>query len=203
MKRPDQTKTPPQGRRRRRMPPGQFLTKRFPVLTYGTAPVIDMESWKLRVFGLVQPELELDWPKLSKLRWETVETDFHCVTQWTCLDQTWEGVPFAEVLSLTETSPDAKFVMVHCYGGYTTNLPLDIAMNNGLFAHKQNGRPLAEGHGWPLRLVVPILYGWKSAKWVSGVELMANDAPGFWEQRGYHNDGDPWEQQRFWPELTR
>ncbi len=203
MKRPDQIKTPPKGIRRRRMPPGQFLTKKFPVLTYGTAPEVDIEAWRLKVFGLVRPELELDWLKFSSLTWTAVEADFHCVTQWTCQDQTWEGVAFSEVLSLTEPAPEAEFVMVHSYGGYSTNLPLELVMKDGLFAHKQNGRPLGEGHGWPLRLVMPSLYGWKSAKWVSGVELMANDAPGFWEQRGYHNDGDPWEEQRFWPELAR
>ena len=203
MKRPDQVKPAPKQGRGRRVPPGQFLTNKFPVLTYGSEPEIDIESWHLRVFGLVEPDLELDWAQLSRLKWETVRADFHCVTQWTAQDQTWEGIPFAEVLSLTQTSPEAEFVMVHSYGGYTTNLPLELAMNDGLFAHKQNGQPLGESHGWPLRLVVPSLYGWKSAKWVSGVELMANDVPGFWEQRGYHNNGDPWEEQRFWPELTR
>ncbi len=203
MKRPDQIKKAPELDPSSRMPPGQFLTNKFPVLTYGSEPKIDLESWRLRVFGLVDPELELDWDRFSRLEWQTVDADFHCVTQWSALDQTWEGVTLAQVLSLTNPSPKAQFVMVHCYGGYTTNLPLGLALEEGLFAHKHMGEPLGKSHGWPLRFLVPSLYGWKSAKWVSGVELIAEDAPGFWEQRGYHLNGDPWKEERFWPELTR
>ena len=203
MKRPEQIKTAPGLGPASRVPPGQYLSKKFPVLTYGGDPKIQIESWRLRVFGLVDHEVELDWEKFSRLRWETVDADFHCVTQWSALDQTWEGVSFFQVLSLTQPLPEARFVMAHCYGGYTTNLPLDVALEDGLFAHKQNGQPLGASHGWPLRLVVPSRYGWKSAKWVSGVELLAEDAPGFWEQRGYHNNADPWKEERFWPELTR
>jgi DMSO/TMAO reductase YedYZ molybdopterin-dependent catalytic subunit len=137
------------------------------------------------------------------LKWETVDADFHCVTQWSALNQTWEGVAFSQVLSLAQPDASARFVMVHCYGGYTTNLPLDLALEEGLFAHKHMGEPLGMSHGWPLRLVVPSRYGWKSAKWVNGIELIADDAPGFWELRGYHNDGDPWKEERFWPELMQ
>ena len=185
------------------MPPGQFLSGKFPVLTYGSEPKIDIESWKLRIFGLVDQEVELDWARFSNLKWETVDADFHCVTQWSALDQIWEGVPFSQVLGLAQPAADARFVMVHCYGGYTTNLPLNLALDEGLFAHKHMGEPLGKSHGWPLRFVVPSRYGWKSAKWVNGIELMAEDAPGFWELRGYHNEGDPWKEERFWPELMR
>ncbi len=203
LKRPDQAKIAPDPGLGARVPPGQFLTKRFPVLTYGPAPQIDIATWRLRVFGLVGREVELDWSQCSHLRWKSVAADFHCVTQWSCLDNTWEGVSFAEVASLAQPSPGARFVMVHCCGGYSTNLPLDLAMGEGLLAHKHNGQPLGESHGWPLRLVVPSRYGWKSAKWVNGIELMAEDAPGFWEQRGYNHNGDPWKEERFWPEFTR
>ena len=203
MKRPDQIKTAPDLGPESRVPPGQFLTNKFPVLTYGSNPKIDAKTWNLRVFGLVAREVELDWEAFSNLPWETVHADFHCVTQWSVLHQTWEGVSFAKVLSLTEPLPEAKFVMVHCYGGYSTNLPLEIAVSEALLAHKQNGEPLGESHGWPVRLIVPSRYGWKSAKWVSGIELLAEDAAGFWEQRGYNNNADPWKEERFWPELTR
>ena len=203
MKRPDQIKTAPDLDPGSRVPPGQFFTTKFPVLTYGSTPKIKIESWRLRVFGLVDHEVELDWDAFASLRWKKVDADFHCVTQWSALDQTWEGVSLAEVLSLNQPKPEARFVMVHCYGGYSANLPLAVALEEGLFAHKHNGQPLGESHGWPLRFVVPSLYGWKSAKWVNGVELLAEDAPGFWEQRGYHNNGNPWKEERFWPELTR
>jgi DMSO/TMAO reductase YedYZ molybdopterin-dependent catalytic subunit len=202
MKRPDQVKTVPNQGAGSRVPPGQFLTKKFPVLTYGPAPKIAIAEWRLRVFGLAASEVELNWEQISDLRWQVITADFHCVTQWSQLDNSWEGVSFADVVSRAQPLPGARFVMVHCHGGYSTNLPLELAMREGIFAHKHNGRPLGEGHGWPLRLVIPSRYGWKSAKWVSGIELLAEDAPGFWEQRGYNNSGDPWKEERFWPELT-
>lgn len=203
MKRPDQIKAAPALDPASRVPPGQFLSQKFPILTYGDTPKIRIEEWKLRVFGLVAREIELDWSEFSKLQWESIDADFHCVTQWSTLDQAWEGVPFAQVVSLAQPSSEARFAMVHCYGGYSTNLSLDLAIEEGLFAHKHNGEPLGESHGWPLRLIVPSRYGWKSAKWVSSVELLAEDEPGFWEKRGYNNNGNPWKEERFWPELTR
>jgi len=203
LKQPDQIKTAPDQGLGSRVPPGQFLSKKFPVLTYGSAPKVDLASWKLRVYGLVRREVELDWQQLQGLDWTIVMADFHCVTQWSSLDNTWEGVPFATVASLAQPDQEAQFVMVHCYGGYTTNLPMELAMAEGLLAHKQNGQVLGKDHGWPLRLIVPSRYGWKSAKWVKGIELIAEDAPGFWEQRGYNMNGDPWKEERFWPELTR
>ena len=203
MKRPDNIQNVTIHESGSRVPPGQFLTDKFPVLTYGSEPNVDIESWKLRIFGLVDKEIELDWAQFSSLEWETVDADFHCVTQWSALDQTWEGVSLRNVLGLVQPAAEARFVMIHSYGGYTTNLPLDLVLEEGLFAHKHMGEPLGKSHGWPLRFVVPSVYGWKSAKWVNGIELMAADAPGFWELRGYHNDGDPWKEERFWPELTR
>ena len=185
-----------------RVPPGQFLSNKFPVLTYGSTPKVDLDTWKFRVFGLVEQEVELTWDQFTKLTWTTVTADFHCVTQWSSLDNTWEGVTFPDLMALAQPKPEAKFVMAHCCGGYTTNLPLEVAMEEGLLVHKQDGEPLGEGHGWPLRLIIPSRYGWKSAKWLNGIELIAEDAPGFWEQRGYNNNADPWKEERFWPELT-
>ena len=186
----------------RDVPPGQFVTPKFPVLTFGPTPKIDLEAWAFRVFGLVEEEIELDWRRFTGLERVTVDAEFHCVTQWSRLENTWEGVAFEELMKLVRPKADARFVMVHCYGGYSTNLALDV-LDDGdvLFAYRHDGEPLASEHGGPLRLVVPKRYGWKSAKWVSGLELMAQDAPGFWEQRGYHMEGDPWKEQRFWPGL--
>jgi len=186
-----------------RVPPGQFLSEKFPILTYGSAPKVDLETWKFRIFGLVEQEVELDWEQFTNLTWTTVTEDFHCVTQWSSLDNTWEGVTFRDLIALAQPKHEAKFVMAHCFGGYSTNLPLEVAMEEGILAHKQNGEPIGEGHGWPLRLIIPSRYAWKSAKWLNGIELLAEDAPGFWEQRGYHNNGDPWKEERFWPELAR
>ena len=202
MKRPDQLKDAPVQGMGDRVPPGQFLSNKFPVLTYGSTPKVDLDTWKFRVFGLVEQEVELTWDQFTKLTWTTVTADFHCVTQWSSLDNTWEGVTFPDLMALAQPKPEAKFVMAHCFGGYTTNLPLEVAMEEGLLVHKQDGEPLGEGHGWPLRLIIPSRYGWKSAKWLNGIELIAEDAPGFWEQRGYNNNADPWKEERFWPELT-
>ena len=203
MKRPDQIKTAPDQGYGERVPPGQFVTTKFPVLTYGPEPKVDINTWTIRVFGLVEQEITLDWQQFAALPWQTLDADFHCVTQWSALDQTWEGVALSDLLELAGVSSAARFVMAHCFGDYTTNLPLDIALDEGFLAHKQAGQPIGKSHGWPLRLIVPSLYGWKSAKWVNGIELMAEDSPGFWEQRGYHNNGDPWKEERFWPELSR
>ena len=202
-KRPDQIKNAPDQGKGERVPPGQFLTTKFPVLTYGSTPKVDLATFSLRLFGLVEREVELDWKAFMALEWTAVTADFHCVTQWSQLDNTWEGVTLATVAELVSPKPQAKFIMAHCYGGYTTNLPLDLALEEGILAHKQEGKELGEGHGWPLRLIIPSRYGWKSAKWVNGIEFMAEDTPGFWEQRGYNNNADPWKEERFWPELTR
>ena len=204
MKRPDhQIKNAPDLGPESRVPPGQFLTNKFPVLTYGPTPKVKLETWKFKVFGLVEQPLELDWEGFNQLPWTAITADFHCVTQWSALDNTWEGVRLDHLLSLAIPLAQANFVMAHCEGGYTTNLPLDLSLDEGFLAHKQNGKPLEKGHGWPLRLIIPSRYGWKSAKWLNGIELMAEDKPGFWEERGYNNNADPWKEERFWPELTK
>ena len=203
LKRPDQIKEAPNLGPESRVPPGQFLTTKFPELTYGSAPKVDLSTWIFRVFGSVNQEIELDWESFSNLGWTTIGADFHCVTQWSSLDQTWDGVPFSQLMEMARPKSEAKFIMAHCFGGYTTNLPLDMALEEGFLAHKHGGEPLGQGHGWPLRLIVPSRYGWKSAKWINGIELMNEDKPGFWEERGYNNDADPWKEERFWPELTK
>ena len=203
MKRPDQIKNAPDLGPESRVPPGQFLTNKFPVLTYGPTPKVKLETWKFKVFGLVEQPLELNWEGFNQLPWTAITADFHCVTQWSALDNTWEGVRLDHLLSLAKPLAQANFVMAHCEGGYTTNLPLDLSLDEGFLAHKQDGKPLEKGHGWPLRLIIPSRYGWKSAKWLNGIELMAEDKPGFWEERGYNNNADPWKEERFWPELTK
>ncbi len=181
------------------VPGGQFVTEKFPVLTIGDTPKIDLKEWRFRVFGLVEQELVLTWEEFTALPQTVMNRDFHCVTQWSKLNNLWVGVQFGEVLRRVKPKPEARYVMVHCYGGYTTNLPLDVLKEDDvMFAHQHEGMPLEEAHGGPLRLVVPSRYGWKSAKWVNGLEFMAKNRPGFWEERGYHMNGDPWKEERFW-----
>ena len=185
------------------VPPGQFVTEKFPVLTFGRIPEIDMDTWRFTVSGLVEQGFTLDWEQFMDLPKTTVQAPFHCVTQWSRLENTWEGVSFQEVMGLITVRPEAKYVMVHCYGGHSTNLPLSVATDDHvLFAYRHDGEPLATEHGAPLRIVVPKRYGWKSAKWVNGVEFMDQDSPGFWEKRGYHMNGDPLKEERFWRELS-
>ena len=184
-------------------PPGQFVTEKFPVLTYGETPTIDLKTWRFRIFGLVEEEVTLRWEEFMRLPQTAVTADFHCVTQWSRLDNLWEGVAFKEVVRLARVKPEAMYVTIHCYGSYTTNLPLDVLMEDDvLLAHRHDGKPLALEHGGPLRLVVPKKYAWKSAKWVNGLELMAQDRAGFWEQLGYNNNADPWKEERFWDNLA-
>jgi DMSO/TMAO reductase YedYZ molybdopterin-dependent catalytic subunit len=181
-----------------RMPPGQKRVEDFPVLDLGVLPSLAADAWRVRVHGLVANELNLDLPALLALPQVTAVSDFHCVTQWSRLDLDWEGVPAATLLALSEPLPDARHVTLHGADGYTTNLPL-AALSDGdvLLAHRVLGQPLSREHGGPLRLVVPKRYGWKSAKWLVAVELHAQDRPGFWEVRGYHNEADPWREQRY------
>ena len=191
-----------QDRKGREAPPGQYVTDKFPVLTFGPTPAIDMDKWRFRMFGLVESDVTLDWTQFTGLKRTTVDAEFHCVTQWSRLENTWEGVAFNEVMTLVAPRPEARYVMVHCYGGYTTNLALDVLVDTDvLFAYRHDLAPLEAAHGGPLRLVVPKRYGWKSAKWVNGLEFMAEEKPGFWEVRGYHMEGEPWKEQRFWDTL--
>ena len=180
-------------------PPGQFVTEKFPVLTFGPTPRIPTADWRFKVFGLVEEELTLDWEQFNGLPQVTLDAEFHCVTQWSKLQNTWQGILFTDLMKIINPNPEARYVMAHCYGGYTANVALDVLLDDDvLFAHSHDGKPLAPEHGGPMRLVVPKRYGWKSAKWVNGLEFMAQDAPGFWEMRGYHMEGDPWKEERFW-----
>lgn len=181
-----------------RIPPGQVLTKKWPVLHYGDVPQIDLQQWRFRIFGLVDQEVTLTYPEFMRLPRTKVTCDIHCVTRWSRLDNEFEGVLARDVLRLARLKPEARYAMIHAEGGFTTNLPLaDLMRDDVLFAFRCNGEDLTPEHGWPLRLVVPHLYFWKSAKWVTGIELMAEDKPGFWEQQGYHMYGDPWKEQRY------
>ncbi len=181
-----------------RVPPGQSLTAKFPVLTYGRTPKVKTEDWRLRVRGLVEREIELDWEAFQALPQQSQTVDIHCVTRWSKLDTTWRGVPFEEILNLAGPKPEADHVMMHCYGGYTTNMRLDEMLEaDVMVAHEYEGQPLAREHGGPVRVLVPKLYFWKSAKWIESFELMRGNRPGFWETHGYHMHGDPWTEERF------
>lgn len=183
-----------------RVPPGQRVTNGFPVLTYGPTPSVDLSTWRLRVTGLVAEERTWTWDQLMELPQSEIQCDIHCVTTWSKLDTTWRGVRFSDLMREIEVKPEARFVMQHCYGGYTTNLPLEAMREDEvLLAHTFNGDPLPPEHGGPLRMVVPKFYFWKSAKWLNGLEFMAEDRLGFWEMNGYHNDADPWKEERYAP----
>ena len=182
----------------RRLPPGQSLTLKWPVLHEGPVPRFDPRAWDFRVTGLVEKPVRLTWEEFTRLPMKEVTADMHCVTRWSRFDVRWEGVPFSEVMKLVTLKPGAKYVMIHADTEYTTNVPLaDLMRPTTLFALKENDEPLPPEHGYPVRLVVPNLYAWKSAKWVRGLEFMAEDAPGFWEQNGYHIYGDPFKEQRY------
>ena len=181
-----------------RVPPGQYVTEKWPVLTYGPEPHVDPSEWRLRLSGLVEEELAWTWEEFQALPRVRVTADFHCVTRFSTLDNAWEGVATRELLRRARVRPEASHVLVHCHGGYTTNLPLeDFLSERALVADTWRGQPLAVEHGGPARLVVPHLYAWKSAKWVSGFELLDADRRGFWEENGYHTYGDPWREERF------
>jgi DMSO/TMAO reductase YedYZ molybdopterin-dependent catalytic subunit len=187
----------PDTRRTDRLPPRQALTKKWPVLHAGPTPTFDRAHWTFHVFGCVRKPWQCTYDELLALPHVRVHADMHCVTRWSKLDNFWEGVPTRAVLSHVEVRPTAKFVMVHCEHGFTTNLPLDEFLHEDcVFARKHNGQDLKPDHGYPLRLVVPRLYAWKSAKWVRGIELLDADRAGFWESwehGGYHMLGDPWQ----------
>jgi DMSO/TMAO reductase YedYZ molybdopterin-dependent catalytic subunit len=179
-----------------RVPPGQYVTHDFPVLSAGPTPDISLDQWRFTISGQVDKPLTWSWQELMALPAEDVTVDIHCVTKWTKLDTTWKGVSIDTLLKDVPTA--AEFVMAHSYGGYTTNLPLeDVTGGKAWVAYAFGGEPLEPEHGGPARLLVPHLYFWKSAKWVSGLELRDEDEPGFWEGYGYNNYGDPWREQRY------
>ena len=181
-----------------RIPPGQKQVHDFPVLDIGQAQPMAPEAWHLQLWGLVANPQRLDWRGFNALPQVAVTSDFHCVTRWSQLDLEWSGVLARDVVALARPLDDARFVTLHGADQYTTNLPLDALLDDDVvIAHGISGRPLAHDHGGPVRMVMPARYGWKSAKWLTAIEFHAHDRPGFWEQRGYHNDADPWLEQRF------
>jgi len=181
-----------------RLPPGQTLVSHFPVLSYGPTPRFNSAKWDFRVIGLVANPLRLNWEEFRRLPVHSQTSDFHCVTSWSRYDNHWEGVRINQLMKLVTLKPQAGFVFVHCDGGYTTNLPLnEFLSDDAMLAFRHDGKDLEPDHGWPLRLVVPKLYGWKSAKWVRAIEFCAKERRGFWEVRGYHNHGDPWAEERY------
>jgi len=188
----------PDTRRASRVPSGQRLTEGFPVLHYGSVPKVDPDGWSLRLFGLVEQERTLSYAEFLALPAVKVLSDVHCVTGWSRLDNLWEGVQTAALKDLVKILPEAKFAIVHAAGDFTTNLSLeDFFSSDVLLAVKHDGQAITPEHGYPVRLVVPRLYFWKSAKWVTGIEFTAEDRPGFWESHGYHNRGDPWTEERY------
>ena len=181
-----------------RLPPGQSLTQKFPVLTYGPTPGFNEATWDLRVFGEVEKELRWTWQEFQQLPTVKIKTDIHCVTRWSKFDTEWEGVLFRDFIKLFGVKPTAKYVIAHSEYGYTTNTPLEIMMDDDvLLAYKYNGAFLEPDHGYPLRSFVPKRYFWKSAKWLRALEFSVTDKPGFWEQAGYHNEGDPFKEERY------
>jgi DMSO/TMAO reductase YedYZ molybdopterin-dependent catalytic subunit len=182
----------------RRVPPGQYVTDKFPVLHYGSVPKTDLGTWDFKVFGEVDSPFTFSWDEFKLMPRKTVTTDIHCVTRWTKLDTEFSGVPIQHILGLAQIRPTAGFVVAHCEQGYTTNMPLDVLDDDDvLLADTFGGRPLEAEHGWPLRLFVPKRYFWKSAKWIRGLEFLEHDRLGFWERYGYNNSADPFKEERY------
>jgi DMSO/TMAO reductase YedYZ molybdopterin-dependent catalytic subunit len=181
-----------------RLPPGQYLTDKWPVLHAGDIPDVDLATWDFRVFGEVEEPLTLSWEELRALPATEHVQDIHCVTRWSRFDTTFRGVHWRDLAPLVRPKPSARFVVAHAEQGYTANVPLaSLEDDLALVAYEAGGEALAPEHGWPLRLVVPGKYFWKSAKWLRAIELTADDRPGFWERYGYSNDADPWKEERY------
>jgi len=182
-----------------RVPPGQYVTPGFPVLSAGPTPHTPLDRWTFEIGGLVRQQVRWSWEEFLSLPSKTYLTDIHCVTKWSKLDTQWKGVSVDTLFTHVDLDPKAKYVTAFSDGGYTTNLPLQEILNDQAFvAYEFDGKPLEPEHGGPARLVVPHLYFWKSAKWVRGFKLMEQDNPGFWESLGYNNHGDPWKEERYW-----
>lgn len=187
-----------------RLPPGQYEPAKWPVLHYGKAPHISHDEWQFAIGGEVENAVELDWAAFSALPQVERMSDIHCVTRWSVFDNRWSGVLPRDLLELAGPTGNAHFALVHGHGGYTANMPLsDLLAEGTIFAHSRNGERLSAQHGGPVRLVVPHRYFWKSVKWVTGITLLAADQPGFWERFGYHNDADPWREQRYAKGISR
>ena len=182
-----------------RLPPGQYFTDRFPVLHVGDVPATDLSTWDLRLFGALAQERRLTWDELRALPETGVECDIHCVTKWTKLDTHWTGVRFRDVMALVDVDSAADTVIAHAEGDYTANVPLAVLLDDDvLLAWGYDDADLGADHGGPLRLLVPKRYFWKSAKWLRGLEWRIGDEPGFWERNGYHNEAEPFLEQRYW-----
>jgi DMSO/TMAO reductase YedYZ molybdopterin-dependent catalytic subunit len=181
-----------------RLPPGQYLTEKWPVLHAGAVPHTDLATWDFKVFGEVEEPVTLSYEELKALPQTEITTDIHCVTRWSRFDTSFRGVHWGELAKLVRPKPNARFVVAHAEQGFTSNLPLEaLTADNALVAWEADGEELTPEHGWPLRLVVPSRYFWKSAKWLRGLELLNHDEPGFWERYGYHNEADYWLEQRY------
>jgi DMSO/TMAO reductase YedYZ molybdopterin-dependent catalytic subunit len=182
----------------KRLPPGQYLTEKWPVLHAGSVPNTDLGTWDFRIWGEVGESIRLTWDEFTALPATDVTIDIHCVTRWSRFDTRFRGVHWRELAKLCRPKPSARFVLAHAEQGFTSNVPLKaIEDENALLAYEADGKPLAPEHGWPLRLVVPNRYFWKSAKWLRGLELLDRDQPGFWERYGYHNNAGYWEEERY------
>jgi DMSO/TMAO reductase YedYZ molybdopterin-dependent catalytic subunit len=181
-----------------RLPPGQTLTEKFPILHEGEVPRYDLNDWQLTICGEVEEERSFSFNDIIGLPATRIHCDIHCVTRWSKLNTDWEGVLFSDLLPLIKVKPEAKFVMLHADPDYETNVPLtDLLQDNVMLAYRYAGKPLTDKHGWPLRMIVPQRYFWKSAKWIRRIEFMIEDRPGFWERNGFHNEADPFAEQRF------
>ena len=181
-----------------RVPPGQAVTQKFPVLSYGQIPSIDLSTWTFEIMGLVEQPLKFSWEEYLARANDTVMADFHCVTGWSRLDNNWEGLIIRDLLEEAKVRSNATHVMAHCYGGYTTNLPLSALQSpDVLIAHRHDGAPLDPEHGGPARLIIPDRYAYKSAKWIKAIELMPENKRGFWEVHGYNSNADPWRSERY------
>jgi DMSO/TMAO reductase YedYZ molybdopterin-dependent catalytic subunit len=181
-----------------RLPPGQYLTEKWPVLHAGTVPKVDLATWDFRVWREVESPIQLSWDELKKLPSTEVTVDIHCVTRWSRFDTRFRGVHWRDLAELVRPNPSARFIVAHAEQGYTSNLPLEtIEAQDALIAYEADGQPLTPDHGWPLRLMVPSRYFWKSAKWLRGLELLDHDQPGFWERYGYNNNADYWKEERY------
>jgi DMSO/TMAO reductase YedYZ molybdopterin-dependent catalytic subunit len=187
-----------QAQKEGRLPPGQSLTLKWPVLHYGSIPHFDESRWDFKISGELSSPLQLSWNQFRALPQTEITSDFHCVTRWSRLNNTWNGILFTEVLKLVQPTPQATHALILAEEGYTANVPLaDLLHPNVLFAFDHDGIPLSAEHGGPCRLIVPHLYAWKSVKWVRGFTLLSRDQLGFWERNGYHAYGDPWKEQRY------
>jgi DMSO/TMAO reductase YedYZ molybdopterin-dependent catalytic subunit len=181
-----------------RLPPGQYLTEKWPVLHAGTVPDTDLATWDFRVFGEIEESLRLTWDEFKALPSSEITIDIHCVTRWSRFDTSFKGVHWRELAKLVKPKPGARYVLAHAEQDFTANVPLKaLEDDEALLAYEADGEPLTPEHGWPLRLVVPHRYFWKSAKWLRGLELRTKDQPGFWERYGYHNDADYWKEERY------